>query len=168
MDHFYSLADTPISAPLVILEAPHPVLRQVAQPVDFEKDQLHLAGWVQSLSQTLALHPYGVGLAAPQVGLSVRMLAIECSGRKEAPMVWINPVIKRRIGSKASTEGCLSLPEKRYTCTRSKRIEVEAFDLQGQRHLLRCEGLEAVCFQHEIDHLDGILIEDDLRKASQA
>lgn len=164
----YNLIDPPPLAPLTILESPHSVLRQIAMEVDFQRDRLHLARWIDVLARTLDMHPNGVGLAAPQVGLPVRMLAIECSGRQNASVVWINPTIKRRIGSKTSQEGCLSLPGRRYACSRAKRIEVEAFDKEGVRHLLRCEGLEAVCFQHEIDHLDGILIEDGVSEASQA
>jgi peptide deformylase len=165
MENAFSLNDLPPSVPLDILTAPHPVLRQVARPVDFGQDRLQLEKWVAALGQTLDEHPNGVGLAAPQVGLSVRMVAIECSGRKTPAVVWINPVIKRRIGSKGSLEGCLSLPGERYSCNRAKRIEVEAFDIQGVRHLLRCDGLEAICFQHEIDHLNGILIEDGDKKS---
>ena len=113
------------------------------------------------MSKTLEVHPTGVGLAAPQVGWNIRMVAMECSGREHPVQVWVNPIIKRRIGERVSREGCLSIPGQSYDCRRAKRVEIVAFDPQGRRHAWKCDGLEAICWQHEIDHLDGKLIEDE-------
>lgn len=153
-----------ISAPvdsLPILVSPAPSLRQPSIALSFEAQSGQIAQWARLLGHALDVHPSGIGLAAPQVGWNIRMVAMELSGRKAPSRVWVNPVIKRLIGSRVSTEGCLSIPGKSFRCLRAKRLEIEAFDINGMRHSWRCDGLEALCWQHEIDHLDGRLIEDD-------
>lgn len=151
-----------MDAPLPILTSPHPVLRQVARAVDFETEATAIQAWSQGLANTLAQHGSGVGLAAPQVGWSIRVIATRCEGLTLPPQVWVNPRIKRRIGECSAPEGCLSVPGKRVEKRRAKRIEVVAFDPTGNRHEFRADGLLARCIQHEIDHLDGVLIEDGL------
>jgi peptide deformylase len=146
---------------LPILTSPHPVLRQQARPLSFSEEKDFIQQKAQLLSERLRLYEGAIGLAAPQVGWSIRMFAMDVTGAKQDIKVWVNPVIRRHIGSKWSEEGCLSLPQKRYKGLRSKRIEVEAYDSEGHLHRWRSDGLEAICIQHEIDHLDGKLIEDD-------
>lgn len=146
---------------LPILTSPHPVLRQHARPLSFSEETPLIQEKAGLLSERLRLYEGAIGLAAPQVGWSIRMFAMDVTGQKKNIQVWINPVIKRHIGSKLSEEGCLSLPQKRFKGIRSKRIEVEAYDTDGILHRWRAEGLEAICIQHEIDHLDGKLIEDE-------
>lgn len=151
----------PFAEPLVILTSEAASLRKASRALDLEAEGAQIRIWAAALASALWNHPSGVGLAAPQVGWNIRMVAIECSGRKSPVQVWINPVIKRRIGQKVSKEGCLSIPGKSYECSRAKRVEIVAFDVEGKRHAWQCDGLEAICWQHEVDHLDGRLIEDD-------
>lgn len=152
------------STPLPILTSQSPSLRLPSRELDFDTEGSQIQAWAQRLVQALWEHPTGVGLAAPQVGWNIRLVAMECSGRARPAQAWINPIIKRRIGERVSREGCLSLPGQAFECRRAKRVEIVAFDPQGRRHSWKCDGLEAICWQHEIDHLDGKLIEDeDLR-----
>lgn len=150
-----------IALELPILVSPNPVLRQIARELVFDQELAFIKERGQLLKERLRVYEGAIGLAAPQVGWSIRMFAIDHQGEKKNIQVWVNPSIRRRIGSKWSEEGCLSLPQQRFKGIRSKRIEIEAFDLDGKRHRWMAEGLEAVCIQHEIDHLDGKLIEDE-------
>lgn len=151
----------PFEYPLEILTTSAPSLRIPSRDLDLASEATQIQIWADALGRALWEHPSGVGLAAPQVGWNIRMVAMECSGRKSPVQVWVNPVIKRRIGQKLSREGCLSIPGKAYECVRAKRVEIVAFDIHGKKHAWQCDGLEAICWQHEIDHLDGRLIEDE-------
>lgn len=99
----------------------------------------------------------GVGLAAPQVGIAQRLIVVR-AGNGLVKMV--NPKIVSRSGDVVSTEGCLSLPGRRYTMHRATHVVVEAQDENGQPFTRDSKGLEAVAMQHEIDHLDGVTIAD--------
>jgi len=103
----------------------------------------------------------GIGLAAPQVGISVRLLVIGHDEGRE-PRVLINPVIVARGGEVTAEEGCLSIPGIFAPVTRSEWVEVEATDPDGRPVKMRGRGLLARVFQHEIDHLDGVLFIDRL------
>lgn len=100
----------------------------------------------------------GVGLAAPQVGKSIRLFVAEVN---ETTRVFINPVIRERSESHIIfEEGCLSLPGKFLPVERSERITVEYDDIQGEHKTMRVDGFLAIVIQHESDHLDGILMTD--------
>lgn len=112
----------------------------------------------------------GVGLAAPQVGESIRLICVDQTGPKERGdlMVMINPEITGCEGSVDSEEGCLSCPEFTGKVKRSEKITVKALDRDGKEMCLDAQGYLAVIIQHEVDHLDGVTIVDkssSLKKA---
>jgi peptide deformylase len=104
----------------------------------------------------------GIGLAAPQVGVSTRLFVMDIRDPEIEPRALINPAIVERSGSESGEEGCLSLPGLVGEVERSASIVVEALDLQGQPIRIEASGLHARCIQHEIDHLDGVLFIDHL------
>lgn len=99
----------------------------------------------------------GIGLAAPQAGITQRLFVAEIHGRS---MCLVNPVIVTRCGSDLMTEGCLSLPGVYVDVQRDRQIEVQSFGAQGRKQRHCVDGLWARVVQHEIDHLDGVLICD--------
>lgn len=101
---------------------------------------------------------YGVGLAAPQIGILKRIVVIDVTG--EDPMVLINPEIIERSGNQTGEEGCLSLPGKCAIVTRPNRVVCKAFDENMEPITIEAEGLLARAICHETDHLDGILYRD--------
>ena len=103
----------------------------------------------------------GIGLAAPQVGISLRLLVIGHDEKRE-PRALVNPVIANRGGQVTAEEGCLSIPGVFAQVTRSEWVDVEATDLEGQPVKIHGRGLLARVLQHEIDHLDGVLFIDHL------
>lgn len=149
---------------LKILTYPHPILKKKSEPVK-EVDR-SIQELIENMFETMYAAP-GVGLAAPQIGILKRILVVDV-GRLEGethkpdPKVLINPVIKTREDKIVWEEGCLSLPNLIVPVERSKKIVVEGLDEKGKpiKHL--AEDLLAVAFQHEIDHLDGILLADRL------
>jgi len=108
----------------------------------------------------------GIGLAAPQIGLSQRLTVIDCSFKKnpDEKVVLINPEIVERKGKQVEEEGCLSLPEIREKVSRAAWVKVHAQDVEGNPIELEGEELLARAIQHEIDHLDGILFIDRLSR----
>ena len=106
----------------------------------------------------------GVGLAAPQVGVSQRIAVVDVSENGDAPMHFVNPEIITSEGEASGEEGCLSIPEYRDSVTRNTKITVRALDIEGRPFEIVAEGLLAVCLQHEIDHLDGVLFIDRLSR----
>ena len=144
----------------------HPVLRQVAKEVT--KDQEGLADLIQNMKDTMYATD-GIGIAAPQVGVSLRLIYIdvdvlkddfpELAGRK---MVLINPEITIDDSSEAVTrdEGCLSVPGISESVTRHSRIHLKYTDEQWQQHEEDIQGYLARVVQHEFDHLDGIVFTD--------
>jgi peptide deformylase len=106
----------------------------------------------------------GIGLAAPQVGVGLRMAVIDLMpDDKPAPITLINPAVIAASEELATREeGCLSLPGQYADVTRPARVKVRYLDLQGSRQEIEAEGLLAACLQHEIDHLDGVLFVDHL------
>ncbi len=139
---------------LKILVAGDPALRQVAQPVTrIDKKTLRL---LKDMAETMYAAD-GVGLAAPQVGVSKRMVVIDVG---EGLFELINPVIVKKEGSAMSSEGCLSVPDYEGEVERASYVECEFTDRSGKRMLLQAHDLLAVCVQHELDHLDGVLFID--------
>lgn len=108
----------------------------------------------------------GIGLAAPQIGLDIRMVVIdipEQDGKQgNNQIVLINPEITHAEGEIVYSEGCLSVPEYNAEITRAARVQVKALDLNGVEQVYDAEGLFAVCLQHELEHLDGKLFIDHL------
>jgi peptide deformylase len=139
-----------------ILEYPNEVLRKISKevknPTSVEVKQLIL-----DMIQTLRANN-GLGLAAPQVGKNLRICVIEIENEL---FVLINPEIKTFSKEKIpSEEGCLSFPNKFLNLQRHKRVKVKAIDLNGKNQIIRARGLLARAIQHEIDHLNGVLIVD--------
>lgn len=104
----------------------------------------------------------GVGLAAPQVGVALRVIVFDRDpqGKRRRPMGLVNPRIVEAEGEEVAEEGCLSLPDIRGDIRRAARVLVEGLSLEGQPVQIEAEGISARLLQHEIDHLDGILIID--------
>jgi len=138
----------------------NPVLRRVAEPIPPE---LILSPAVQQLIQDMldtVLEYDGVGLAAPQVHHSLRLVLL-CLNPEEGFEAWINPVLTPTTSEElVTTEGCLSVPGLRGDVSRPSGIKVEAYDHQGQHFERHLEGFPAVVAQHECDHLDGVLYVD--------
>ncbi len=136
---------------------PDPVLRQKAKRVstiDSSIQQL-IDDMVETMQQV-----NGVGLAAPQVGVSLRVVVLQMPG--EEPMAIINPKIVKRAGEREVTEGCLSLPGYAGEIKRSASVTVKGQDRQGKAIRLKTTGLMAEALEHELDHLNGILYVDHL------
>lgn len=149
---------------LPILVHPHPNLRLVAQPVEeFNPDLRQLA---LNLLQTM-YEEGGIGLAATQVNVQLRILVIDLSGSWKAPQVFVNPTLKSTDGSQTLEEGCLSVPDYYDEVERPSHVKVTAFDVQGNEFEKEAIGLEASCIQHEIDHLNGKLFVDYLSRLKQ-
>jgi peptide deformylase len=104
----------------------------------------------------------GIGLAAPQVGHSCRLITVDVSGPESRTElnVLINPVIEEQEGETEFEEGCLSLPEFHTKTKRSTHVIVSGLDLKGQTQKIEAQGLLAICLQHELDHLQGTLLLD--------
>lgn len=139
-------------AVLKICTAGNPVLKQVAKPV--EKIDKRLTRLLNNMVETMYAAE-GVGLAAPQVGESKRVVVIDVGDGVVYEM--INPVITKKEGTYLSTEGCLSVPEYSGEVERAAYVECEYTNRQGERMLVQARELLAVCIQHELDHLDGVL-----------
>jgi len=144
---------------LDILHYPDPRLRTRAQPVTQVDDAVRRL--IDDMFETMYAAP-GIGLAATQVNVHLRLVVIDISADRSAPLCLINPEILETEGSESSQEGCLSVPEVFETVTRAERIRVRALDRDGQSHILEASGLTAVCIQHELDHLEGKLFVDRL------
>lgn len=143
---------------LPIRKYPDPILRQTAQPVaviDAKLRQL-AADMVETMQSV-----QGVGLAAPQVGESVRMVIVDFDPENGDPRVLVNPVIVKRSGRKElKQEGCLSFPGLQTQIKRSPKVHCEAQNLDGEVVEYEAQGLAARAIQHELDHLDGMLFVD--------
>lgn len=143
---------------LNILEYPDPRLRTKATPVLKVDKRIH--GIIDDMFETMYAAP-GIGLAATQVDIHERIIVIDVSEEKNAPLVFINPEITVLEGEpETMQEGCLSVPGFYEDVTRIEHCLVKALDRNGQPFELECRGLLAVCIQHEIDHLEGILYVD--------
>ena len=104
----------------------------------------------------------GIGLAAPQVDILQRIITIDIEGDKQNQLVFINPEILASEGETGIEEGCLSIPGFRALIPRKEKVTVKALDRNGHEFTLEADGLLAICIQHEIDHLNGILFVDYL------
>jgi peptide deformylase len=144
---------------LVILEYPDPRLRTKASPV------ARVDAAVQQLADDLieTMYAYkGIGLSATQVDVHQRLLVMDVSPGKDHPQVFINPEIIESVGREPVQEGCLSVPGIYDKVQRATRIRVRALGRDGKAFEQEAESLEAVCIQHEMDHLEGQLFVDYL------
>lgn len=162
-------------AKLPIFTYPAPVLKKVAAPVTEFNDELRAL--VKDMLFTM-YHAPGIGLAAPQVGVSLRFFVLDiwferdkvtmADGTEEwrlsdfKPMVFINPVFKNKTGEIIHEEGCLSVPGVYEDVKRAEFVTVEYQDMYGNHLSLEADELLSVCLQHENDHLDGIVFIDRL------
>ena len=144
---------------LAILEYPDPRLRTKAAPVTAVDDALRKL--IDDMLETM-YGARGIGLAASQVDVHLRLLVLDVSDARDQPMVFINPEILEAEGRAPGEEGCLSLPGIYDKLERAERVRVRALDRDGRTFELEAEGMLAVCIQHEIDHLEGKLFVDYL------
>lgn len=142
---------------LNILHFPDPKLRTVAKPVTEFDDNLRQL--VADMFESMYEAP-GIGLAATQVNRHIRLLVMDVSEDGDNPRCLINPEIIQADGEEEMEEGCLSVPGFYESVRRSEHIRVRAQDKQGDWFEFEAEGLEAVCVQHEMDHLQGKLFVD--------
>ena len=144
-------------AKLNILEFPDPRLRTVAKPI--EKVDSTIVGYAEDMLETMYDAP-GIGLAATQVNIHLRLIVLDVSDQKNDPIFLVNPVISRAEGEIETSEGCLSIPGYSEPISRYETIEYEAIDLNGNEKKDVANGLLAICIQHEMDHLQGKLMVD--------
>lgn len=141
---------------LEIIKYPNPILRQKTSPIKDPTDP-KIKKLVAEMTSTLRAHD-GLGLAAPQVGQSLRLCIAEVENEL---FVLINPEIKKVSGKEVDMEeGCLSFPGKYTPIKRFEKIKIKALDTDGKKQTIRAKGLLARVLQHEIDHLEGILLVD--------
>jgi peptide deformylase len=144
---------------LNILTLPDKRLKTVAKPVVKVTEEIkQLAG---DMLETMYAAP-GIGLAATQVNQHIQLVVMDISEEKNEPRVFINPKITARNGEQVHEEGCLSVPGIYADVKRAEQVTVEYMDLAGQQQSLNAAGLLAVCIQHEMDHLKGIVFLDHL------
>ncbi len=144
---------------LNILHFPDPRLRTVAKPVENFDDELKQL--VRDMFETMYEAP-GIGLAATQVDRHIRLLVCDVSDARNAPRCLINPEIVEADGEEEMDEGCLSVPGFYEKVRRAEHIRVRAQNENGEWFEFDSDGLEAVCIQHEMDHLEGKLFVDYL------
>lgn len=139
---------------------PDPILRTPSKPVTvFGK---YLEGQIQALEVTMRRQPSGIGIAAPQVGIALQLAIVDVSVRVPGARrhILINPEILEMRSPRLSREGCMSLPEYTANLKRYDAVKVRFQNLDRSWSVLTANGIEAVCVQHEIDHLKGILFLD--------
>ncbi len=149
---------------LQIVEYPDPRLKNLAQPVS------RIDREIQKLADDMAETMYdapGIGLAAPQVAAAQRVIVVDISENRNELLTLVNPEIIASSGEEEMKEGCLSVPGVLETVRRAERVKVRAQDLLGKTLELEADGLLAVCLQHEIDHLNGVLFVDHLSRLKQ-
>ena len=148
---------------LEILKYPEPILSKVAEPVENLNGKT--AALISDMLETMYAAP-GVGLAAPQVGVSQRIVVLDVDHENPGKQVYklINPVITRAEGEIIWEEGCLSVVDYTAEVRRAAQVEVVAFDDREQPVKIEADGLLAVALQHEIDHLDGKLFIDRISR----
>ncbi len=141
---------------LKIVKYPEPVLQQRGEPVTEFNDELRKL--VADMFET-TYASQGIGLAAPQVGVSKRVTVIDLSMGKDPAqkIVLVNPEVVSSEGKQYEEEGCLSFPEIREKVVRAAKVRIRAQDENGKWLEMDAEDLLSRCFQHEIDHLDGII-----------
>lgn len=151
-------------AKLEILTYPDKRLRQIAKPVTEFNDRLHTLS--EDMAETMYDAP-GIGLAAVQVNVALRLIVMDLSEEKNRLQVLVNPEIIKQEGCVSTQEGCLSVPEIYADVERAEKITLRAQDLNGEPFEIVADELLAVCVQHEIDHLNGKVFVDYLSRIKQ-
>lgn len=149
---------------------PDSILKKVASPCGEVDDEVRAIAL--DLLETMRAHDRCVGLSAPQIGISRRIIAVDVTGHPKTtashgPLVIVDPVITASDGSEIGREGCLSLPHITANVKRAVRIYVAGMTIDGGETGAETSGFEARALQHEIDHLDGILILDRAASPSE-
>ena len=144
-----------------VARLPERVLKLVAAPVGNDVDP----GLATDLTDTMTASPACVGLAAPQIGVSRRAFAVDVSSHPKTTVchglvVMFDPVVLETSGRKVAREGCMSVPDLTANVARATHIVVQGRSPDGDTLVIATEGFEARAFQHEIDHLDGLLVLD--------
>ena len=150
---------------LPILQFPDPRLKEKSDPVAVVSDEVY--SFVEDLLETMRASPGCVGIAAPQVGVSRRIIAVDVSTHRRGSqeenhglLVLVNPEILAMGGKQLVREGCMSVPDYTANVQRAQWVLVDALDREGKQVILEAIGFEAVAIQHEVDHLDGYLFLD--------
>jgi peptide deformylase len=151
-------------AQLTILRYPDPRLHIVAKPVTEVDDRIRTL--VRDMAETLYAAP-GIGLAATQVDVHVRVIVIDVSETRDQLTVLINPELVELEGTQECEEGCLSVPGVYEIVRRAEKVKVRALGLDGQPYELEASGLLALCIQHEMDHLEGKVFVEYLSRLKQ-
>ncbi|MFT5444530.1 MAG: peptide deformylase [Myxococcota bacterium] len=154
---------------LEVLQFPDPRLKLVCKRIDEVTDDIReLAA---NMCEVMYDEP-GIGLAAPQVGRDVRLVVVDTEWTDEdqdrSPIVIVNPELSEQEGKVVWEEGCLSVPDYTADVNRAERLRVTGTSLDGELIDIAAEGLQAVCFQHEIDHLDGVLFIDRISRLKRS
>ena len=147
-----------------ILHYPHPVLKKVSHAVTVIDDAIR--GLIDDLLDTMGAGPGSVGVAAPQIGVTLRVCVVDVSANRHGKennhglLVMVNPEIVHREGAAIMREGCMSVPDYTGDVERATAITVRFTDAAGTEREIAAVGFEAVAIQHEMDHLDGFLFLD--------
>lgn len=154
-----------------VIQFPDLRLKRVSAPIEKITDELRALA--RDMLEVMYDEP-GIGLAAPQVGENLRLIVMDTDWKDEEgagernPLVLVNPVIVSREGTLTWNEACLSVPDFSAEVERAARVTVRGTDLEGREIVEEAEGLRAVCFQHEVDHLDGILFIDRISRLKRS
>ncbi len=162
---------TPVAYRRRILIDPDPALRKVAKKVSALELRMPLTQQlIDDMIETMREAP-GIGLAAPQVGVGKRIFVADVGEDEEGERtlyVFVNPVLTDFAGEETATEGCLSIPGKIGEVTRAATCTISGWDRRGKKARVDASGILARCIQHEVDHLDGILITDKATNMREA
>ena len=148
-----------------VLKFPEKRLRAISLPIAEISDEVRALA--DDMLEVMYSEP-GIGLAAPQVGEAIRLIVVDTEwtqeGAERQPRILVNPEIHDPEGTILWTEGCLSVPDFEAEVERAERVRLRARDLDWNEVEIEASGLQAVCFQHEVDHLDGILFIDRISR----
>ncbi len=148
-----------------VLKYPDKRLKEISTPIEKISDEIRELA--SDMLEVMYDEP-GIGLAAPQVDAAVRLIVIDtewtADDAEQNPLVLVNPEIVERSGKIVWKEGCLSVPDFEAEVERASHVRLRATNLEGEDLEISASELQAVCFQHEIDHLDGILFIDRISR----
>jgi peptide deformylase len=148
-----------------VLKFPDKRLQEISDPIEKITDEIRELA--NDMLEVMYDEP-GIGLAAPQVGETIRLIVVDTGWTEEDaerdPLVLVNPEIVESSGKIVWTEGCLSVPDFEADVERASHVVLRASNLEGEDLEIAASELQAVCFQHEIDHLDGILFIDRISR----
>ena len=152
-----------------VLQFPDPRLKRICEPIIEVTDVLRQLA--RDMCEVL-YHERGIGLAAPQVGEEARLIVVDTEwngeGAERDPLILLNPELTWKEGRIVWNEGCLSVPDFTADVERFERVAVRGCDLDGAEIVAEAKGLRAVCLQHEVDHLDGILFIDRISRLERS